>query len=213
MNSDSKNWAMAGHLSAFVVFVGIPFPALGPLVVWLLKRGEDPYAEWHAKEALNFNISIMLYTIASAVLILALVGIILLPVVIISWFVLAIVGGVRVFERRVLPLSDDHTFRELSLDPSSLPLNASALRTAGVPEGGAAPLSNRFDSITAVRSPVCRHHSSHQSSTSRQPSKAPDFDSNRSAPNTTNGTTKRGCPASSTSGRRPGLKHGIGRNR
>jgi uncharacterized Tic20 family protein len=95
LNSDSKNWAMAGHLSAFVVFVGIPFPALGPLVVWLLKRGEDPYAEWHAKEALNFNISIMLYTIASAVLILALVGIILLPVVIISWFVLAIVGGVR----------------------------------------------------------------------------------------------------------------------
>jgi uncharacterized Tic20 family protein len=86
---------MAGHLSAFTVFLGVPFPVLGPLVVWLVKRGEDPYAEWHAREALNFNLSVMLYTIASAILILALVGIILLPVVLVSWFVLVIVGAVK----------------------------------------------------------------------------------------------------------------------
>jgi uncharacterized Tic20 family protein len=91
----SRNWAVAGHLSAFTVFLGVPIPALGPLVVWLVKRGEDPYAEWHAREALNFNLSVMLYTIASAVLILALVGIILLPAVLISWFVLVIVGAVK----------------------------------------------------------------------------------------------------------------------
>lgn len=91
----SRNWAMAGHLSAFTVFLGVPLPALGPLVVWLVKRGEDAYAEWHAREALNFNLSVMLYTIASAILILALVGIILLPVVLVSWFVLVIVGAVK----------------------------------------------------------------------------------------------------------------------
>jgi len=91
----SRNWAMGGHLAAFVVFLGVPVPVLGPLVVWLVKRGEDPYAEWHARDALNFNISIMLYTIASAVLILALIGLFLLPVVLISWFVLTIVGAVK----------------------------------------------------------------------------------------------------------------------
>ena len=86
---------MAGHLSAFTVFLGIPIPVLGPLVVWLIKRGEDDYAEWHAREALNFNLSIMLYTVTSAILILLLVGILLLPVVLISWFVLVIVGAVK----------------------------------------------------------------------------------------------------------------------
>jgi len=95
LRSDSRNWAMAGHLSAFVVFVGIPIPVLGPLVVWLLKRDDDAYAEWHAREALNFNLSIMIYTIMSAILIIALVGLILLPVVLMSWFVLVILGSVK----------------------------------------------------------------------------------------------------------------------
>lgn len=95
LRSDSKNWAMAGHLSAFTVFVGLPFPVIGPLVVWLMKRGDDDYAEWHAREALNFNISIMIYTIVSAVLILLVVGIVLLPAVLISWFILVIVGAVK----------------------------------------------------------------------------------------------------------------------
>jgi uncharacterized Tic20 family protein len=93
--SNSRNWGMAGHLSAFTVFLGVPFPFLGPLVVWLIKRDEDAYAEWHAREALNFNLSIMLYTFISAVLILLLVGLILLPVLFVSWFVLVIVGSVK----------------------------------------------------------------------------------------------------------------------
>lgn len=95
LRSDSKNWAMAGHLSAFTVFLGLPVPVLGPLMVWLMKRGDDDYAEWHAREALNFNISIMIYTIVSAVLILLLIGILLLPAVLISWFILVIVGAVK----------------------------------------------------------------------------------------------------------------------
>ena len=86
---------MAGHLSAFTVFLGLPVPVLGPLIVWLMKRGDDDYAEWHAREALNFNISIMIYTIVSAVLILLLIGILLLPVVLLSWFILVIVGAVK----------------------------------------------------------------------------------------------------------------------
>lgn len=91
----SRTWAVAAHLSSYVVFLGIPLPVIGPLVVWLLKRDQDAYAAWHAREALNFNISIMLYTFTAAVLVLALVGVVLVPAVLIAWFVLTIVGGVR----------------------------------------------------------------------------------------------------------------------
>jgi uncharacterized Tic20 family protein len=93
VTGDARNWATLSHLSAFVVFFGIP-SLIGPLVMWLLRR-DDPYAEFHAREALNFNISFALYGIASAILILALVGLILLPAVLITWFVLVIRGAIK----------------------------------------------------------------------------------------------------------------------
>ena len=92
VTADTRNWATLSHLSGFVVFLGIP-SALGPLVMWLLRR-DDPYAEYHAKEALNFNISFMIYGVVSAVAIVLLVGLILLPVVVISWFVLTIKAAI-----------------------------------------------------------------------------------------------------------------------
>ena len=91
--SDSRNWATLSHLSAFVAFLGIP-SLVGPLAMWLLRR-DDPYAEFHAKEALNFNISFMIYGAIAAVSIVLLVGLILLPVVAVTWFVLVIKGDLR----------------------------------------------------------------------------------------------------------------------
>lgn len=90
---DAKNWAVMSHLSAFVMFLGIP-SIVGPLVTWLVKK-EDPYVDYHGKEAVNFNLSFMIYGIVSALLILLLVGLILLPIVFITWFVLVIVGAVK----------------------------------------------------------------------------------------------------------------------
>lgn len=91
--SDSRNWATLSHLSAFVAFLGIP-SLVGPLVMWLLRR-DDPYAEFHAKEALNFNVSFMIYGAIAAISIVLLVGLILLPVVAVTWFVLVIKGALR----------------------------------------------------------------------------------------------------------------------
>ena len=92
----SRNWGVASHLSSFVVFLGVPLPVLGPLVVWLMKKDDgDEFAARHATEALNFNISMTIYALASAILIIALVGVLLLPAVAIAWFVLTIVAAVR----------------------------------------------------------------------------------------------------------------------
>lgn len=93
VTADTRNWATLSHLSAFVTFLGIP-SVLGPLVMWLFRR-DDPYAEFHAKEALNFNISFMIYGAIAAVSIIVLVGLILLPAVLVTWFVLVIRGALR----------------------------------------------------------------------------------------------------------------------
>ena len=92
-SSNSRNLAMLSHLSAFVAFVGIP-SLFGPLVVWLLNR-DDPYVEAQAKDALNFNISFFLYGLVAAISIIVLVGIVALPAVLITWFVLVIVASVK----------------------------------------------------------------------------------------------------------------------
>lgn len=101
-DADRKNWAMAAHLSALVGFVGIP-SLVGPLVVWLAKKDNDAYVAAHSLHALNFNISVLIYTIVGSIA-LGLFGLVTLgiglllaiPVVIIAlvvWLVLVIQGG------------------------------------------------------------------------------------------------------------------------
>lgn len=93
VSSDSRNLATLAHLSAFVTFVGVP-SLVGPLVVWLVKK-DDPYVEAHAKDALNFNISFLIYGLVAAISIILLVGLIALPAVLVTWFVLVIVAAVK----------------------------------------------------------------------------------------------------------------------
>lgn len=92
MTRESQDWAVVAHLSAFVGLFGIP-SLLGPLVVWLARR-DDPYVEAQARDALNFNLSFLLYGLVSALAVIILVGLVALPIVAITWFVLVIVAAV-----------------------------------------------------------------------------------------------------------------------
>jgi uncharacterized Tic20 family protein len=92
-STESKNWGTISHLSAFVMFFGIP-ALVGPIAVWLIKK-DDAYVEFHAKEALNFNISFMIYGIVAAISIIFLIGLLVLPAVLITWFVLVINGAIK----------------------------------------------------------------------------------------------------------------------
>lgn len=70
--NEARSWAVACHLSALA---GMWIPVghlLGPLVVWLIKRNDDPFIDEQGKEAVNFQLSATLYGIALvALLILA----------------------------------------------------------------------------------------------------------------------------------------------
>ena len=94
-----RNWAVAAHLSGLSLYLGIPFGnILGPLVVWLIKKDESPYAEQQAKEALNFQISLTIYGIVAALLAFVFIGFLLIPVLFVLQIVLTIVATVRVSE-------------------------------------------------------------------------------------------------------------------
>lgn len=101
-----QNWAVFAHLSALVpLLVGVPLTFLGPLVLWLLLRERGPLVRDQATEALNFNISWLLWglvlLIAGAVLSIPTVGIAIFPALVllaalgIAWLVLVIIAAVR----------------------------------------------------------------------------------------------------------------------
>lgn len=69
-DKDARLWATFTHLAALAGLLGVPFGSIiGPLVLWLIKKNEIPFVDYNGKEALNFQISITIYMIASTPLI------------------------------------------------------------------------------------------------------------------------------------------------
>ena len=67
LTQNIRTWAMLCHLislSGFIVPLG---NILGPLFVWLFRRKRSPFINTHGKEALNFQISIAIYSIVPTV--------------------------------------------------------------------------------------------------------------------------------------------------
>jgi uncharacterized protein len=61
--------AVLCHLATFSMYIGVPFGnILGPLVVWLLGRTRSVFVDHQGKEALNFQISFMVYILVLGVL-------------------------------------------------------------------------------------------------------------------------------------------------
>ena len=99
--NDERMWAMLGHLSAFTAFISGIGCVLGPLIIWLIKRDTLPFAGEQAKEALNFNISVIIAAVGLWVLTVLTLGIGLLltipaaMVLFVGWLVLTIVAAVK----------------------------------------------------------------------------------------------------------------------
>ena len=70
---EERNWALMAHVSTLSSFIGIP-GFIGPLVIWLVKKDELPFAAAQAKEALNFQITLLIYGIILVLLVLTVIG-------------------------------------------------------------------------------------------------------------------------------------------
>lgn len=97
----ATNWGMLCHLSSLCAYVGVPFGHIaGPLIVWLIKRNEFPYVNEQGKESLNFQITMTLYYIIAALLVLVFIGFFLLFALAAFQIVAVIVASVRANEGR-----------------------------------------------------------------------------------------------------------------
>ncbi len=66
---DARMWAMICHLAGLA---GLAVPVVGsivaPLIVWQIKKDDFPFVDEQGKEAVNFQISMSLYLLVSAIL-------------------------------------------------------------------------------------------------------------------------------------------------
>jgi len=74
----SNTLPMWCHLSVFAGFIIPMGNFLGPLFIWLWKKDENELVDDQGKESLNFQISILLYSIVAGILTLVFIGFILL---------------------------------------------------------------------------------------------------------------------------------------
>jgi uncharacterized Tic20 family protein len=98
-SSDIRTWCVLCHASALLgLFFHFLGHILGPLIVWLVKRGDSPEIDAHGKESLNFQISMLIYDAIAAILCIVLIGI---PILIALWVlntVLVIIASVQASE-------------------------------------------------------------------------------------------------------------------
>ncbi len=96
--ADERTWGMIAHLAALA---GIFFPLgniLGPLIVWLARRGESRFVAEQAKEALNFNITVAFGALACFVLTWLFIGILLFAGLVLCWLGMTIVAAAKASE-------------------------------------------------------------------------------------------------------------------
>ena len=93
--AEERQWGMFAHLAALAGFV-IPFGnVIGPLVIWQIKKAEMDFVDDQGKEALNFQITVIIAFAVAFLLSFILIGFLLMPIIGIGALVLVIVASIK----------------------------------------------------------------------------------------------------------------------
>jgi len=88
MSQDARNMAMLCHILGLLGFIA-------PLIIWLIERDKHRFVDEHGREAMNYQISMMIYGAAAWLSCFILIGIVLTPILMIVHVVLVIIGAVK----------------------------------------------------------------------------------------------------------------------
>ena len=92
---EERKWAMFAHIGTFSSMF-IPLGNfIAPIVIWQLKKDESEFVVDQAKEALNFQITVLIYALLSFLLVFIFIGFFLLFGLVIFSLVVVIVAGVK----------------------------------------------------------------------------------------------------------------------
>ncbi len=91
-----RTWTALCHASALLgVCLQFPGHLIPPLIIWLAKRDQSPEIDAHGKEAVNFQLSMLLYNLIAAVFCLILIGFAFLIILWILNAIFAIIAAIQ----------------------------------------------------------------------------------------------------------------------
>ena len=104
-----RQWAAGAHIAALLLALLTSWAAgiagaVAAFVVWMLVRDRSAFAADHAREAINFNISMFLYACIAVVLVIFTLGIgiiVALPVWIVlglMWLVCSLIAAFKAYD-------------------------------------------------------------------------------------------------------------------
>jgi len=95
----ARQWAMFCHIAGLAWMVWWLAPVIGgvigTLIVWQVKKDDDPFINESGRRAFNFQLSMLIYWVASAILCFACIGVVLVPTVTILDVVFTIIAAIR----------------------------------------------------------------------------------------------------------------------
>ena len=68
---------------------------LAPLLIWLIFKGRGPFLEHHAKESLNFQITVMIAMFVAVILTVLLIGIVFVLALVPWMIIMPIIAAVK----------------------------------------------------------------------------------------------------------------------
>ncbi|MGK0389089.1 MAG: putative Tic20 family protein [Maribacter sp.] len=98
ISQDDKQWGMLAHLGTFLGAI-VPFGnIIAPLVMMSMYQEKSEFVVKHAKEALNFQLSLLIYYTIAGMSIFFLIGFLLLPLVFVFAIIYTVVAGLKANE-------------------------------------------------------------------------------------------------------------------
>jgi uncharacterized Tic20 family protein len=101
--SSANAWAMACHLCGLLDF-GVSYLLLGtlvPLGIWISQRGLDPYVDEQGREAVNFQLNLLFWSIVSGLLMCCCgLGLVTLAILAVVEVVLVVLAAIAAAEGR-----------------------------------------------------------------------------------------------------------------
>ena len=100
LQPEERTWALLAHLSTFAGYLVPLGNILGPLVIWLARKDESAFVDRHAREALNWQISLTIYMVVAAILVFVLIGMAMVLVLALLDLILTIQAAVTANQGR-----------------------------------------------------------------------------------------------------------------
>ena len=96
---DACQWAMFCHLAGLAWMITWLLPIIGgvvgTLIIWQVKKDDDPFIDKSGRQAFNFQLSMLIYFAVSALLCFVIIGFLLVPIVVVLNVIFTIMAAIR----------------------------------------------------------------------------------------------------------------------